>query len=71
VARALRAKARGDEAFIVAVSGWGQARDRHQSREAGFDDHLVKPADFRALGQLLDDLQSQRAKRDASIEPSA
>ena len=70
VARALREKTRGGETFIVAVSGWGQARDRDRTREAGFDHHLVKPADFRALEQLLDDLQAERVKRDAGSRPS-
>jgi len=28
---------------IVAVSGYGQPEDRERSRQAGFDDHLVKP----------------------------
>jgi two-component system CheB/CheR fusion protein len=28
----------------VAVTGFGQRRDRERAREAGFDDHIVKPA---------------------------
>ena len=60
VARALRAKPRGDEALVVAVSGWGQERDRERTGEAGFDHHLVKPVDFHTLGQLLDDLDARR-----------
>jgi CheY-like chemotaxis protein len=41
------AKTLRDEGFanevIVAVSGYGQPEDRERSRQAGFDDHLVKP----------------------------
>jgi PAS domain S-box-containing protein len=37
------------EALIVAVSGYGQDEDRRRSREAGFDQHLVKPVDYDAL----------------------
>jgi len=41
------------EVFIVALSGWGQTSDVKQSVEAGCSAHLVKPADFAALEQLL------------------
>jgi PAS domain S-box-containing protein len=37
------------DALIVAVSGYGQDEDRRRSREAGFDQHLVKPVDDDAL----------------------
>ena len=29
---------------LVAVTGWGAQEDRRRSREAGFDEHLLKPA---------------------------
>src|SRR5690606_11762819 len=35
---------------LVAVTGYGQERDRAQSRAAGFEAHLVKPV---AMGDLL------------------
>ena len=38
---------------LIAVTGWGQDEDRNRSREAGFDDHLVKPVDVELLGRLL------------------
>jgi len=38
---------------VVALTGWGQDEDRHRSREAGFDAHLVKPVDHDALLKLL------------------
>ncbi len=38
---------------IAALSGWGQQRDRARGRAAGFDHHLVKPADVDALRALL------------------
>ena len=43
VARALRAMPGGAALRIVAVTGWGQVEDRARTREAGFDEHLVKP----------------------------
>jgi CheY-like chemotaxis protein len=48
----LRRQAHCAKAVIVAVTGWGHEEDRRQSREAGFDVHLVKPVtaiDLRAL----------------------
>jgi K+-sensing histidine kinase KdpD len=40
-------------ARLVAVTGYGQASDRERALAAGFDHHLVKPVDLRALEQLL------------------
>ena len=45
VARRLREPDGLPDALLIAVTGWGQAADRRQSREAGFDHHLTKPAD--------------------------
>lgn len=39
--------------FLVALSGYGQEKDKLLSRQAGFDDHLVKPVDLDALTRLL------------------
>ena len=38
---------------LVALTGWGQTTDRERIMEAGFDHHLIKPADIRQLAQLL------------------
>jgi PAS domain S-box-containing protein len=53
VCRQLRRQAFGRDMLIIALTGWGQAEDKQRSREAGFDQHLVKPADIRAVEQLL------------------
>ena len=34
---------------LIAMTGYGQPADRERSRQAGFDDHLVKPVDVAAL----------------------
>lgn len=34
---------------LVAITGYGQSRDRERSREAGFQKHLVKPVDLDML----------------------
>jgi CheY-like chemotaxis protein len=38
---------------LVALTGYGQEEDRRRSREAGFDYHLVKPADPQKVQELL------------------
>ena len=43
----------GKNIVLVALTGWGQEEDRHRSREAGFDAHMVKPVDFDALLNLV------------------
>ena len=52
VAKALREQGFAKE-LIVAISGYGQPEDRERSREAGFDDHLVKPVPRDALAMAL------------------
>jgi len=37
---------------LVALTGWGQAEDRRRSEEAGFDEHLVKPADLDTIERV-------------------
>jgi CheY-like chemotaxis protein len=49
----IRAQPWGKDMFIIAVTGWGQEDDRRRSEQAGFDHHLVKPADFADLEKLL------------------
>ncbi len=53
VARRLRGEAGCGGALLVAVTGYGQDEDRRRAREAGFDHHLVKPADLATLQEIL------------------
>jgi CheY-like chemotaxis protein len=53
VAERLRRQPATREAVIVAITGWGQEKDRERARAAGFDEHFVKPADVERLVQLL------------------
>ncbi len=55
--RRIRAQPGGNKLIIIAQTGWGQAEDRQRTREAGFDHHMVKPLDPRALQKLLANLQ--------------
>ncbi len=40
-------------AVLVALTGWGQATDRERIMAAGFDHHLLKPADIHELARVL------------------
>ena len=53
VARRLRDLPATAECVLVAVTGWGQEDDRPRAREAGFDRHLVKPADPADIETIL------------------
>jgi len=53
VARRLRGMVGLSKALLVAVSGYGRDEDRRRSHAAGFDAHLIKPADPAALHELL------------------
>jgi signal transduction histidine kinase len=52
VARSLRATPSGADLTLVAVTGWGHAEDRRRTAEAGFNHHLVKPADMAAINAI-------------------
>lgn len=58
VARRLRAEPTLQNTKLVALTGWGQAKDRDSSKSAGFDNHLIKPVDFNALQALLSSINS-------------
>jgi CheY-like chemotaxis protein len=53
VAKALRGDPATAAARLIAVTGYGGDEDRVRTREAGFDEHLTKPADPAALAALL------------------
>ena len=52
-AQRIRQQPWGNQAVLIAVTGWGQEVDRQRSKQAGFDHHLVKPVDPDALTRLL------------------
>ena len=49
----IRQQACFDTVLLIALTGWGQPQDRSHSQEAGFNHHLVKPADPAVLHGLL------------------
>jgi CheY-like chemotaxis protein/predicted Rdx family selenoprotein len=54
-----------DRAALVAVTGYGRDDDVRRSREAGFDDHLVKPVDLATLQRVTTRQADRRDSRDA------
>jgi CheY-like chemotaxis protein len=59
--RRIRDKSWGRNMVIVALTGWGQDEDRRKSKEAGFDEHLVKPVSNDALVKLLGEFPPLRS----------
>jgi signal transduction histidine kinase len=69
VARTLRGAPEASAVTLIALTGYGSADDRRESREAGFDGHLVKPIDFDALERTL--MQLPPARRRNPRHPEA
>jgi PAS domain S-box-containing protein len=52
-ARRLRAEHPDDDFRLIALTGWGHDDVRHRTRDAGFDQHLVKPVGVAELKAAL------------------
>jgi signal transduction histidine kinase/ActR/RegA family two-component response regulator len=71
VARRLRAQPGGADAFLIAVTGYGQAEDRRRATDAGFDTHLTKPVTPDALQQAIAAIaETRNARADARDRPA-
>ncbi len=66
VARRLRESEDLRTVILVALTGWGHDEDRRRSKEAGFDHHMVKPADPAALDRVLESLASRQGGKGAN-----
>ena len=64
LARRLREQLAGHPIFLAALTGWGQAEDRVKALAAGFDHHVLKPADQRKLIHIMDLADEQLATSD-------
>jgi CheY-like chemotaxis protein len=53
VAQRMRQEPILQNVVLVAMTGYGQETDRQRSQAAGFDHHLLKPADFALVQQVL------------------
>jgi len=65
VARRMREDPSARGITLVALTGWGQREDRRRTTEAGFDYHLVKPADVGMLQSILS-MNEMQAPADAT-----
>lgn len=54
VARAIRSMPQFEKLPLIAVTGYGQDSDRARVKEAGFDEHLVKPINAERIGQVVE-----------------
>lgn len=63
LARQLRQEPSLDGLVLVALTGYGQDKDRQRAMEAGFNHHLIKPASIEALHTLLASLPRKSPKR--------
>ena len=53
LARGIRRLPSGSLTVLIAVTGWGQEKDRQLAFEAGFDHHMVKPVRFEQIEEIL------------------
>jgi PAS domain S-box-containing protein len=54
LARMIREQADIGRATLIAVTGYGTEEDKRKAREAGFDHHLVKPANLQKLLGIIE-----------------
>jgi CheY-like chemotaxis protein len=58
IAREIRAEPALAGTLLIAVTGYGQERDKHHAQQAGFDHHLTKPVDENVLERLINEALS-------------
>ncbi|HEX3764872.1 MAG TPA: response regulator [Kofleriaceae bacterium] len=68
VARALRQR-HGTAVYLVALTGWGQPEDRRRAIDAGFDEHIVKPATAQVLSELV--AAAERRRDQLGLPPAS
>jgi len=54
IAARMRERSQGPMPVMIALTGYGDAQNRDRALAAGFDHHVVKPADPEALLRLID-----------------
>ncbi len=53
-AKRIRKESWSEGTVLIAISGYGDKRDRQLSQEAGFDAHLLKPAPLKDIVDLIE-----------------
>jgi CheY-like chemotaxis protein len=59
-ARKIREQPWGKNVVLVALTGSGQDEDRQKSKDAGFNDHIIKPVSYATLLKVLADNDERR-----------
>jgi signal transduction histidine kinase/DNA-binding response OmpR family regulator len=67
VAHGLRLLPECRDALLIALTGYGEAESRSRSAQAGFDFHMVKPADVNLLLAMLANPEEARNKVPVSV----
>ncbi len=62
VARRMRQQPGLGDVVLAALTGWGQQEDRRRTGEAGFNHHLVKPPEPKALENVLAELNNAKPR---------
>lgn len=57
VAKQIRATPWGSDVLLVAVSAWGERKDKARAHDAGFDHHVTKPAEFDEIVALVENAE--------------
>ena len=52
-AQRIRGQQGGTDVLLIALTGWGQQEDWRRAFEAGFDQHLTKPAQLEDIEVLM------------------
>ncbi|RPI96408.1 MAG: response regulator, partial [Chloroflexi bacterium] len=65
VAKRLRQQPVFQNVVVVAMTGYGQEADRQRSFDAGFNHHLVKPADFGKVQEILATVSAKATRTDS------
>lgn len=68
LATQLRRKYSSESLLLIALTGYGQAKDVDQSRKAGFDVHLTKPVEMQKLNEALESSAATRNVKDSDIK---
>ena len=59
---ALRQEVGLDEAYLIAITGYGREEDERRAWDAGFDAHLKKPVNLDDVERLLSEWMGQQSK---------
>jgi CheY-like chemotaxis protein/anti-sigma regulatory factor (Ser/Thr protein kinase) len=65
VASAIRSSPGGESTLLVAITGWGQERDRASAKKAGFDFHFTKPVNPDHVLRLIENPEAAREAEEA------